>query len=229
MSPYQKKQQYKQRKNFFRKWHRRIGFTAALFLVNLAITGILLNHSDELSLHKRYVTSNWLVEWYGVKAPSTVSCLPELISGRKICQIAEKIYSDNNLLVEESTNLRGFLEHQQLIYLATENTIYIYTKEMLLVEILNNDSDLPTPLSSIHRLKPELLDTFKLPSNEMNRLKSLYLGRQITLLKLVQDLHSGRILSLPGKLLVDLVGIIVILLSISGFIAWRRRKDKTNE
>ena len=50
MSPYHIKQKDKKRKNLFRKWHRRIGFTAAIFLLNLAVTGILLNHSDDLEL-----------------------------------------------------------------------------------------------------------------------------------------------------------------------------------
>ena len=61
--------------------------------------------------------------------------------------------------------------------------------------------------------------------NIIQQLKSSYLARQITQLKFIQDLHSGRILSLPGKLLTDLTGIVIIILIVSGFIAWQRRKE----
>ena len=56
------------------------------------------------------------------------------------------------------------------------------------------------------------------------QLSETYRQRQISYLKVVQDLHSGQIFSVQGKLLTDLVGILVILLAISGFITWQRRK-----
>ena len=82
MSPYLKKQNDKRRKNLFRKWHRRIGFTAAIFLLNLAITGIMLNHYDDLELHKKYIESDWIIGMYGIKAPDNIICNKKIINDK---------------------------------------------------------------------------------------------------------------------------------------------------
>jgi len=268
MSPYQKKQQTKQRKNFFRQWHRRIGFTAALFLFNLAVTGILLNHYEDLNLHQKYITSDWIIKWYGVKAPENVFCVPSDINRTSICQLGEKIYYGDQLLVDETSPLVGMLKQDSLLYLSTSSAIYIYNSAMELVEISSSDSGLPPSIHQLLSLKSEISsadqaiaaisnDQFfllnqddmtwtksklyninnqvlniidkkslvSLSGEQANKLKGLYLDRQITQLKLVQDLHSGSILFVPGKYLTDLIGLVIILLSITGFIAWQRRKE----
>jgi len=51
--------------------------------------------------------------------------------------------------------------------------------------------------------------------------------QQITWLKLMQDIHSGQIFGFQGKLLNDIVGIIIILLAISGIILWKRKRTVT--
>lgn len=262
MSPYHKKQKDKRRKNLFRKWHRRIGFTVAIFLFNLAVTGILLNHSDDLELHKQYIESDWLVNFYGIKAPSSGQCIGGNKAKTRICQLGSKIYFGENQLVSQATSLVGLVEFDDLFYLATSSDIYIYTKDFSLVENLNQQMGLPIPISGIKLVNQPLKENsisellistdqdswsldqeslswnksdFKLKSStpltalqgeKLALLQNKYLDSQITRLKFIQDLHSGRIFSLPGKLLTDLVGVITILLAISGFFAWQRRKDK---
>lgn len=260
MSPYKKKQKEKRRKNLFRKWHRRIGFTAALFLVNLAITGILLNHSDDLELHKQYIESDWLVNLYGIKAPEQAICIKEASITKKTCQLGDIIFLDNTILIENSSPLVGLVELDELYYLATEQKIFIYTMGFELVEILDKETKLPSPIASISLSDSEQYKTqsivilsdqkrWRLDQDELiwgktetlvkqtssllviqdgtfMELKNIYLDNQITQLKFIQDLHSGRVVSLPGKILTDLVGIIILLLAISGFIAWQKRKVK---
>ncbi len=262
MSPYHKKQKDKRRKNLFRKWHRRIGFTVAIFLFNLAITGILLNHSDDLELHKRYIKSDWLINLYGVKAPSSGQCLLFNHLENNICQLGSKIYLGENQIISQAASLVGVVQLNGLFYLATRTEIYVYTEDFELVETLNKQIGLPIPIDEIELVRQpkkqnnidELLilsnqkswsldqeslswdqSDFKLKSSvpfiplketQLTLLQNQYLDTQITRLKFVQDLHSGRFFSLPGKLLTDLVGVIVILLAISGFYAWQRRKEK---
>jgi uncharacterized iron-regulated membrane protein len=50
----------------FYRWHRRIGVVATLFIILLSITGILLNHNAQLSLHKVNIESPWLLELYNI-------------------------------------------------------------------------------------------------------------------------------------------------------------------
>jgi len=264
MSPYQKKQKDKRRKNLFRKWHRRMGFTAAFFLINLAITGILLNHSDDLKLHEKYIESDWIVDLYGITPPDSAKCVDIHISKNNLCQLGEKIYLDEQQLVGSSSNLIGLVELDDLLYLATSQGLYIYTQEFELVEKIDDDSGLPTPIDSMSLLDyfvneeniPKLVITsqkkaWQLDQNEMQwkttaigaitpvefnflkdekltKLQNIYLDNQITYLKFIQDLHSGRVFSVSGKLVTDLAGIIIIVLVFSGFYAWQRRKNKTS-
>lgn len=268
MSPYQRQQIEKRRKSLYRKWHRRIGFAAALFLLNLSITGILLNHSDDLELHQHYIQSQWLVELFGIKAPEKMACSVNQSKTNEICQIGNKIYSNNQLLTENSAQMITVLSIEDLNYLITSTAIFIYTQDEQLVEVLSLTTGLPTPISKafIHknltqnddnlalvinandssyslnldnmtwsliddsRLEPisKTLLSYesinKIDSSKRNHLVNHYLTRQITYLKFIQDLHSGQIFGLSGKIATDLVGFIVILLAITGFITWKRRK-----
>src|SRR5690606_40937334 len=39
--------------------------------------------------------------------------------------------------------------------------------------------------------------------------------------------HSGRILGLPGRILISIMGVVVAMLSITGIIIWRRDRKST--
>ena len=49
-------------------WHRYIGLAAALFVIVLTVTGLLLNHTEELGLDSSSVQSDTLLDWYGIHA-----------------------------------------------------------------------------------------------------------------------------------------------------------------
>ena len=48
-------------------WHRRIGLLAIVLVIILAVTGILLNHTEAFKLDERYVESSLLLQWYGLE------------------------------------------------------------------------------------------------------------------------------------------------------------------
>ncbi len=296
MSAYHKKQKEKRRKNLFRKWHRRVGFSAALFLVNLAVTGILLNHSESLQLHKQFVKSDWLVSWYGVKAPDHAVCFTA--TNTLLCQIGNKRILGDQLIDLEASELIGLVEFEGLYYVSDSKQIALYTQQWELVETIKLAHSIPHPIRKIGKLKPTaisgntngsepqqhstlinyqqaeaetnaeiakplssklnptekifvsagqkhyVLDTESLswraieiqplqlevphPADEypLSKLQNIYLDHQINYLKLVQDLHSGRILKTLGTWATDLVAVIIILLAISGFLAWQKRTNK---
>ena len=57
-------------------WHRYMGLAAALFVIVLAVTGLALNHTQELGLDSNYVKSGALLNWYGVQAPENITSYP---------------------------------------------------------------------------------------------------------------------------------------------------------
>jgi hypothetical protein len=46
------------------RWHRRAGLAAAAILLLVTATGILLNHTSELSLSRKYVGESWLLSLF---------------------------------------------------------------------------------------------------------------------------------------------------------------------
>lgn len=264
MSPYRKKQRQKQRKKIFRKWHRRIGLASSLFFFNLAVTGILLNHYESLKLHQSYIESDFLLSWYGVKAPSEISCIKR--QDFSLCQIGRHLYWTNNLnqikqLNNDTTELINLYKRQSEYYLITSEQLYIYNTQFQLIDNINIMQEMShTIIASAHSEQQLLLQTEKsfllfdednfefenISTEEIGdfkaspekkssltiqsvtqMLKKSYQQQQITLLKFVQDLHSGQIFSLSGKIFTDITGIILILLAISGFITWQRRKNSS--
>lgn len=268
MSPHQRKQhklqrrkqRRTQRKQIFRKWHRRIGFAFSLFLFNLAITGILLNHYEYFGLHKSHVESDWLLDWYDVKAPDDIQCFK--LKPTVICQIDDLVYSMHQspqLFQEQTRPLINVVKQKETIHLVTADKNYIVDHQLNLIEIINvadefasliqdafiQDNQLyfqtdktwlvfdednyllvPVDESKLAIQNPSNKAVFNLTDkSQLDFLKQNYRQKQISHLKLVQDLHSGQILANFGKWVTDLTGVAVLLLAISGFITWQRRKN----
>jgi len=49
--------------------HRWSGISIALFVILLSITGIMLNHTEALSLTKKNINNTYILSWYGIKMP----------------------------------------------------------------------------------------------------------------------------------------------------------------
>lgn len=260
MSP-EKKKKLKQ-KSFFRRWHRRMGIVISLFLFNIAITGILLNHYEALALHEKHIESEWLLSWYNVQASEKINCINK--GDFKICQVDTQIYLiDQNknvkLLFNNQARLINLLTQLNETFLITREYIYIFDhyfnlldsvniKEKLLLEIENawieqqqlviqthknsfifNSTTFDLTPKSLEQNNENSLANIFYPLKDVFLIKTLnqkYKRQQITLLKLVQDLHSGQLFFPAGKLVSDITAIILILLAISGFITWQRRKTR---
>lgn len=81
----------------------------------------------------------------------------------------------------------------------------------------------PVDIINFPQLTKEQLD-----GDQLSDLQEQYRSRQITQLKLVQDLHSGAIFGITGTLFTDIMALILIWLVISGFVTWYRRRSKTS-
>lgn len=261
MSPLQKRLHRIKRKATYRKWHRRIGFSVSLFLFNLAITGLLLNHFEIFSLHKHYVQSPWLLDWYGVKQPKEIVCIK--YDKSKLCQVGSQtlLANDNEqlkLINNDSGRLISLTKNGAEIYIVTENNVEIYNQNFELIDSLDLIEELAaTVMATTYSERGLILKTIEqiylldfaslafeeiaevdfstlhsqiaLPfeiqeSTLKESLGQAYRKQQITYLKIVEDLHSGQILALQGKLLTDLVGSLILVLAISGAVTWQRKK-----
>jgi len=64
------------------------------------------------------------------------------------------------------------------------------------------------------------------PSNQLEVLYDDYRGTGITVARLLADLHSGRLFTRAGPLAIDLVGVLLIALSVLGVILWLKGRPR---
>lgn len=233
------------------KLHRRIGMVIILFIPLLAMTGILLNHTDSIGLHERYVQNKWLLDWYdiGPKQASTTFSVGDVW----ISRIGNRIYFNDKELLQKSESLLGAVKSNEIVIVALKQKLLLLTEQGELIEKLSDSEGVPAGMKSIgldtgSRLTIKAahgdylanVDSLQWqehdhidaqwsiavdPPEELHRqLLELYRGKGLTLERIILDLHSGRILGDVGVYLVDLVAITFILLALTGGWMWLSRK-----
>ncbi|HEC26176.1 MAG TPA: PepSY domain-containing protein [Gammaproteobacteria bacterium] len=233
------------------KWHGRIGVFAALIAIYLSITGLMLNHSHDLGLDKSRLDSSWILQLYGIKPPTGISASTR---EHKVVKLGETLFIDDRIIGQYSSALVGAAALDQLLIVALNNSILLLTPNGEIIETLTRSSGLPGQIERIGRADAGLLiqsgqqiyvsdaDLLNwlpvsdlesgaswskleaIPSDTEAKLKLLLPAYGPSWERVIQDLHSGRFFKLPGILLIDLTGIVILLLSISGIISFTLRK-----
>ena len=107
------------RRRWLHRWHRTIGALVAGFLVYLIATGLPLQFSDELSLGSRHVDQEWILDWYGIQAPTRV-----LESGG-ITSVANIVFRDQQA-IGVLEGFRGAISFDGLSLVAGESEILLH-------------------------------------------------------------------------------------------------------
>ena len=238
----------------FIKLHRWAGLSSFLLLMLVSITGIMLNHTEELKLDEYHINTQWLQTWYGIKMPEQQNYLR--LEDDHFAQIGKQLYFNQSRLPDEDSPLLGVYKIDQFIIIGLKNALYLLTSEGELIEKLDAEKNLPVPISYIglsdkkintgplildvnnkyYTSKDGFLTWTEIQSEEFYPLKrdipivadtvfyqKAYLGNELTLERVVLDLHSGRLLGFFGVLLMDIVAIVLLILGVSGTWIWSRR------
>lgn len=239
-------------KNILRlsRWHRWLGITVALFVLMLAVTGLLLNHTEPLRLDKKYVDSEWLLDWYGIQPQHSPVSYP---AGRHwVTQVNGQLYYDDKLLARGVDQLVGAVRLGRFIVVAADTDLYLLLDDGRLVEKLDGVEGVPSGMRAIgldaqgvliiraaHDVySVDDLDTLEWqhtsaeqvewsesaqpPAAHMDTVLKLYRGSGLAFERVLLDLHSGRIAGDFGVLLIDLVAVLFCGLGITGMIMWFR-------
>ncbi len=232
----------------FYVWHRWLGLVAALFVILLAVTGLMLNHTDALRLDSRHVHSDWLLDHYGIHAPATV---PAHAAGEHwVSQWARRLYLDTRDLGETADGrLIGAGRFGELVLIALERALLLVTPEGEVVERLGAESLPALPLLGLGRSpegRPMLITptgrfvsdaqllawqtstgqpawiarSGELPAPLRERLLRAWRGQGLSLERVILDLHSGRILGAAGVFVMDAAAVLLLLLAFSGSGIW---------
>ena len=230
--------------NFFKKYHKWISIVFTLFIVLFSVSGIILNHRELLSgtdvnrklLPAQYEYNNWnnaavkstlklskdsiliygnIGIWLTDSIQSRFSDFnkgfPKGIDNRKICKLFRT--NKNDLL---AGTLFGLYK-----YSFAENKwskINLPVHEKRIVDIIQKQ-DTTMVLSRSHLLITTNISDFEIitlpnPENYNNK---------VGLFKTLWVIHSGEIYGEAGKFLVDILGLILAFLSISGMIVFINR------
>lgn len=224
-------------------WHRYIGLSVCIFVLWLAVTGLALNHNDQLDLDHRNIPASWASGVYGVEV-ETPRAWP--VGVQWLFASDEFIYfqGDQTSLANQ---LVGAVAQNDLVIAASGSEVFLFTSEGELVERLN--SGFAQPISAIGTSSnsvvlntsagpitgtDDFLSWVKLPHNAnvnwaetaiapSNQLASLPQSNGISWERFLLDIHAGRILGPARLIIADIAALGMILLALTGFYTWFTR------
>ena len=235
----------------FRRRHRWLGKSIVAFILFLAVSGIVLNHGDDMRLDSRYVSWPWLLDAYGLEVPSPAASFAA--GTRRATLLGERLFLGDREPDVRLSALTGMVATGPLLVVGGQSRVHVFLDSGELVETIDLSADLPASIDRIGVSDGHVVidsggvlyrsDTdvaFFEPwtpgandvawsiesspgADEMVVLATAYRGRGVTVERVLLDLHSGRFFGLVGKLFVDIVAVILIVLSLSGLLLARLR------
>jgi len=235
------------------KVHKIVGLFVCLVLIHLSVTGIILNHTDKLNLNQTKISWDWLLKAYGIGVPETQAAFA--IDEDFFHQTNYQIFMNTRSITRVKSKLVGVIDFDdQFIVSTTENIILVnklgeFIKKIKLPKNLIGKINKIGPYSNgiiieINKNKfvsdrniknwepinnPEIVEwstESKIPEDINNQIKAYYVGEGISIEQIILDLHSGVIFKGVGKLFMDIIALLLILMSVSGGWIWFVKKTK---
>ena len=232
------------------RWHRRIGVTVAVLVIWLSVTGIVLNHSDQLQLDKAAVEQSLLLSLYGIERPTAISFSS---AGRWFSHLGgNHLYLDGEEVAYCADYLAGVVWYHQQFVIACGDGLLLMSASGELIERVGSAYGVPETISGLAVTGNQLLlntgvtvisadlDTLQwqpyqpitavawvvAASAPDTLLSQLPLAGELDWERLLLDLHSGRLGSHLGRWLMDSAAVLFILLALSGIWVWAQRPSR---
>lgn len=236
--------------SIIRRLHRWLGLGAIVFVLVLAVTGWLLNHTDNLSLAKRHVALTPVLQWYGIEAPR-VDAGYRLPDSDWLVQAAGGLYLNEHRIAAENDALIGAVAVKPagMIAAAFPETVYLFTPQGELVEKLGRSDGLPAPLQRIglaasgavvvqsargaFAADPQVNRWSEFSGGSVRWAQSdsppdalrdpiAHEARRAILSweRVLLDLHSGRLFGRAGVVVFDAVAFLLVVLGVTGLYLW---------
>lgn len=230
---------------FLRRSHRSVGVILSIFLVLLCVTGVLLNHTDDLGLDAQFVPSIFAAQYY----PDSGNIKGMRFLDDDYYEFDGHLYV-NNLEIARCPQLDSLVDiaDQRVVLCAGE--LLILTLDNQFIERLDSSVGLPMNLSGLASVGAVLvlisknrhyefnLDTLELSNISASTKASLIkvepvmveipremiLNKSVTWQQLILDVHSGIVVGNLGKWLLDLVALSLCGMAVSGIALWLKRR-----
>ncbi len=233
------------------KWHKRFGVFVAVFVILLVISGIALNHSQQIKLNTNYIQAEWILDLYQIN-PSKEP-LGFKTSDTWVSQVGERVYFNESEIAKGVNELIGSIFINEFYVVAFDGQLTLLTQAGEKVEHLTGVEGVPAGMKSIgydeqdniiikaaHGFYQVNLDVLEwneydyldanwitaspIPAQLKSNLLKQYRGSGLTIERVLLDLHSGRIVGSWGVYVVDLAAIIFLMLALTGVWMWWKRR-----
>ena len=230
------------------KWHRRAGLLVAPVLVMVAVTGILINHSQGFGWPAEPVYSPLLGWLYGIPAQNVEQGF-HTTDDQWLTQAGTSVYLQAQPFTDCEQTLSGAVHWPMGYALLCGQTLIMMTADGQLIEHLNG---LPALVSSLGLTADGELalrsaqQAFRLdeqawawqpaateirwsqhqplPAELHDALNAQLPLPGLTLERVLLDLHSGRLFGHWGVWLVDASAVLMLFLALSGSLTWGIRQ-----
>ena len=227
---------------FFRKYHKWLGLFFSAFLIIYSLSGIVLNHRNLLAefevdrkyMPAKYTYNNWNLG--ALRGSETIGKDSILMYGNMGIWLADGKLEN---LKDFSQGLNSGMDNHKIysVYLSSAGNLYMGTLRGAFFRDLVTNSWKKIPIESpderfvditekngeiVFLARSHIYISPDAPSHlnfKQIQLKNpIGYDNKISLFKTMWLIHSGEIYGHWGKLLVDLLGLVFILLSIGGII-----------
>lgn len=236
---------------FLHRWHQTLGSIAALFVIVLVITGLLLNHTETFSLDQKYIGSSLLLDWYDINPPTAP--VSYALEQQRVTLLGDTLYLNDQEIEQQAGQLLGALEHAGSILIAIPGELLILAPSGELLEKLGGVEGVPAGLQRIGLTADDQLavqaaegnyladldalswdettvpaadwaEPSSIPPDLQNTLLAHYRGKGLSLERVLLDIHSGRFLGSFGVFLIDAAAVLFLILAFTGLWMWSHRR-----
>lgn len=227
---------------FFRSFHKWAGLICILFLILFSISGIILNHRETVSewdVNRSFLTSEYRYDaWNNAAVKSTLKLSSDsiLIYGNIGIWLTDSTASkfsdynqgfrkgaDNRKVFKISSFNRNLLAGTQFGLFVRESSSW---KQISLPVHEKNVVDMWSAGDSLLVMTRSHIITTKdlIHFNVLNLPAPIGYDNKIGLFKTMWVIHSGEIYGVSGKLLVDVIALVLIFLCLTGLIVWIKKE-----
>jgi hypothetical protein len=229
-----------------------MGLSAAAFVLLIAVTGIMLNHSEDFDFDSRHVQTDWVLDRYGIEAPENLTSY--LAGERQVTLMGNRLYLHRTRIMGDYRALHGASYIDGIFIIAADNRILLATPPGDIIERLKVEGTVSAGIERIgvdtsgglvvqspagrYRADKDFIDWAQWSGDPASvqwaratsvgpelkaSLQRQYRNDILPLERLLLDLHSGRFFGPPGPWLFDAAALLLILLSLSGTLIWVKR------
>jgi len=233
-----------------RRLHRSIGAAAALFVIFMVLSGIVINHANDLGLDRKHVSQPLMLDWYGLGAPDEL--LSFEVGGNRLSFAGSQLYLDENPVAAVSGGV-GAVASGKLLIAAGSDELLLLDQGGNLVERQPWASVDNAPIGSIgldadngvlvksggrtwsadaqllswqlsEKANAKWAEPTPANADLQQAIARSYRGQGPSLERVLLDLHSGRFFGAYGVIVYDLLALGLGFLALSGLVLWWRSR-----